>query len=63
MARFETIHTIIRQRAWPLLRNHLDILYDPLAFWFNRDPSFTLPIVHMPYHDVRIELRLNGIDT
>lgn len=49
--------TKVGATTFPYVR-HFDIpeaLIDvPLQFWFCRDPALTIPLVSLPYHDVRI---------
>lgn len=40
-----------------------DALIDvPLQFWFCRDPALTIPLVSLPYHDVRIAFQIRPLD-
>lgn len=34
----------------------------PLQFWFCRDPALTIPLVSLPYHDVRISFDIRALD-
>lgn len=34
----------------------------PLQFWFCRDPALTIPLVSLPYHDVRISFDIRSLD-
>lgn len=34
----------------------------PLQFWFCRDPALTIPLVSLPYHDVRISFDIRPLD-
>jgi len=37
-------------------------LYVPLQFWFCRNPGLALPLIALQYHEVKINLELNGLD-
>ncbi len=28
----------------------------PLSFWFSRNPELAIPMVHIPYHEVKIKI-------
>lgn len=38
------------------------IIEVPLQFWFCRDPALTIPLVSLPYHDVRISFDIRALD-
>ena len=38
-------------------------LYIPLIFWFNRHPGLALPLIALQYHEVRINLEFNDINS
>lgn len=50
----------------PPFTGHFDIpeaLIDvPLQFWFCRDPALTIPLVSLPYHDVRIAFDFRALE-
>ena len=37
-------------------------LYVPLQFWFCRNPGLALPLIALQYHEVKINIELNGLD-
>lgn len=39
------------------------ILYIPLKFWFNRHAGLALPLIALQYHEVRINIELNDVNT
>ena len=34
----------------------------PLQFWFCRDPGLTIPLISIPYHDIRIKFNFRPLD-
>ena len=34
-------------------------LYLPLIFWFNNNPGLSLPLIALPYANLRLEYKLN----
>jgi len=37
-------------------------LYVPLQFWFCRNPGLALPLIALQYHEVKINIEMNGLD-
>jgi hypothetical protein len=35
-------------------------VYIPLRFWFNRNPGLALPLIALQYHEVKVNITLNG---